>query len=267
MNILTRLSHLADLNKPEEIRTVLANANWKNSTKNTRTKIYDNYLKWLNIKWEMPIYKTQSEIPFIPTEEQINTLIAGATNKTATLLIFLKETAVRIGEALNVQWTDIDYERRTVYIRAEKGSNSRLIPLSPELIGKIKTLPNNKNTIFTTREHGLNNTLVELRKRVANKTGDKRLLKIHFHTFRHWKATMEYHKTKDIIHVKTLLGHKAITSTMIYINIESALWLQATDDWTSKVSHNIEEEQKLIEAGFQLVRSINETTAIYKKRK
>jgi hypothetical protein len=31
--------------------------------------------------------------------------------------------------------------------------------------------------------------------------------------------------------------------------------------------HNFKEESQLIEGGFQLVRSINETTAIYKKRK
>jgi hypothetical protein len=33
------------------------------------------------------------------------------------------------------------------------------------------------------------------------------------------------------------------------------------------VTHSIEEETKAIDAGFQLVRAINETTAIYKKRK
>jgi hypothetical protein len=52
-----------------------------------------------------------------------------------------------------------------------------------------------------------------------------------------------------------------------YINLESALFLTNTDEWTSKVSHNLEEETQLIETGFTLVRNINETTAIYKKRK
>jgi integrase len=36
---------------------------------------------------------------------------------------------------------------------------------------------------------------------------------IHFHTFRHWKAATEQHKTKDSWHVKIILGHKSITST------------------------------------------------------
>jgi hypothetical protein len=54
---------------------------------------------------------------------------------------------------------------------------------------------------------------------------------------------------------------------MIYINIEQALFLQETDEWTTIVTHNIKEETKAINAGFQLVRAVNETTAIYKKRK
>jgi len=38
-------------------------------------------------------------------------------------------------------------------------------------------------------------------------------MQIHFHTFRHWKATMEYHKTKAILHVMKVLGHKNINNT------------------------------------------------------
>jgi integrase len=49
-----------------------------------------------------------------------------------------------------------------------------------------------------------------MRKRIAKKLNNPRLMKIMLHTFRHWKATMEYPKTKDIIHVKEILGHKNI---------------------------------------------------------
>jgi hypothetical protein len=92
-------------------------------------------------------------------------------------------------------------------------------------------------------------------------------MKITHHTLRHYKGTMEYHLTKDIMHVKYVLGHKTIQCTLLYINIQQALFTECTDQWITKVSHNIDEEAQLIEANFTLVRSINETTAIYKKRK
>ena len=42
---------------------------------------------------------------------------------------------------------------------------------------------------------------------------------ITFKTFRHFKATMEYHRTKDIIHVMRLLGHKNIKNTLVYTQL------------------------------------------------
>jgi hypothetical protein len=77
---------------------------------------------------------------------------------------------------------------------------------------------------------------------------------------------MEYHATKDIMHVKSVLGHKSIASTMFYINLESALFLQTNDNFTCKVAHNEAEEAELIEAGFTFVNN-RDRLAFYKKRK
>lgn len=47
------------------------------------------------------------------------------------------------------------------------------------------------------------------RKRIALKLANDRLNKITFHTFRHWKATIEYAKTKSLLHVKKSSDTKA----------------------------------------------------------
>lgn len=78
---------------------------------------------------------------------------------------------------------------------------------------------------------------------------------------------MDYHKTKDIMHVRYILGHKNINCTLVYINLEETIFLQSTDEWYTIVTHSIDEECKAVEANFTLQRAINETTAIYKKRK
>ena len=62
------------------------------------------------------------------------------------------------------------------------------------------------------------------RRKIAETLQNPRLLQIKFHTFRHFKATMEYNKTKDILHVKQLLGHRNLNSTLTYtqlVNFES----------------------------------------------
>jgi len=47
----------------------------------------------------------------------------------------------------------------------------------------------------------------------SGKLNNPRILKIVLHALHHWKATMEYHKTKEIIHVMQILGHREIKFT------------------------------------------------------
>ena len=87
-------------------------------------------------------------------------------------------------------------------------------------------------------------------------------MQIHFHTLRHWKATMEYAKTKDILYVMQLLGHKNIKNTLKYtqlVNFE-------TDEYTCKAAETLEEASQLIEAGFEYVTDM-ENFKLFRKRK
>jgi len=104
------------------------------------------------------------------------------------------------------------------------------------------------------------------RKRLAQKLQNPRLLKIRFHTFRHWKATMEYHKTKDILHVKQLLGHKSVINTEIYIHIEQALYSQEDAEYITRVASSLKGARALLEAGFEYVTDMN-GYKIFRKRK
>jgi integrase len=104
------------------------------------------------------------------------------------------------------------------------------------------------------------------RKNAARRLGNPRLLKVSFRTLRHWKGTMEYHKTKDIIHVKRILGHKSIQNTMIYINLEAALFQADADEFTVRVARTMDEACSLIEAGFDYVTDM-EGGKIFRRRK
>ena len=45
---------------------------------------------------------------------------------------------MRIGEALQLKWKDIDFKRNLVNITPEKGSNPRTLPITDELIAKLR---------------------------------------------------------------------------------------------------------------------------------
>ena len=75
-------------------------------------------------------------------------------------------------------------------------------------------------------------------------------MQIHFHTLRHWKGTEEYRKTKDIIHVMQVLGHKRIQNTLKYIQLAK---LSESNDYVCKVATDKKEISALIESGFEYV--------------
>jgi len=88
-------------------------------------------------------------------------------------------------------------------------------------------------------------------------------LQITFHTFRHWKATMEYYKIKDILYVMRLLGHKNIKNTLIYTQLVD---FKNEDDYVCKVASTNDEIKSLIEAGFEYVCAHN-GAKFFRKRK
>ncbi len=71
------------------------------------------------------------------------------------------------------------------------------------------------------------------------------------------------HKTKDIIHVMKLLGHKNIANTLIYTQL---IEFEDDDKYCSAIAHNTEEAQKLIEIGFEYVCN-HENVMLFRKRK
>jgi len=64
---------------------------------------------------------------------------------------------------------------------------------------------------------------------------------------------MKYHKTKDILHVMKMLGHKQFGTTLLYIQLEEALFKNDSGEFTVRVSRKPTEIQALLEVGFEYV--------------
>ena len=246
----------ADLYNPESVKEVITWQKWSETRRRNVINAYSRFLKHEGIQWDKPRCKVSQKLPFIPTEQELDALIAGSGSKTSVLMQLLKETAMRAGEAMKLKWTDIDFERRIVTLNEpEKGSKPRMWKVSEKLIGMLKSLPRENEKVFgKSRYDTLKQTLQKTRKRLAVKLQNPRLAKITFHTFRHWKATMLYHKTKDPYYVKDFLGHKSIKNTEIYITVERAIFGDScNDEFTVKVASNPEEIKALLEVGFEYV--------------
>jgi integrase len=240
----------ADLFNPESVAETIARQDeWSEARKEAMVYAYDLFAKWLGIKWQRPVYKPPRKIPFIPLEREIDDLIACCNKHVAAFLQVAKETGARAGEIFALKWTDADFETRTLRITAEKGSELRIFKVSTRLVAMLNQIPKEGERIFShyKRPQNLRRSFDRYRKRAAHKLGNSRLLQVHFHTLRHWKGTMEYHKTKDILHVMRVLGHKQIKNTLLYTQLVK---FKENDEFVCKVARSPEEIQALIEAGF-----------------
>ena len=74
---------------------------------------------------------------------------------------------------------------------------------------------------------------------------------------------MKYDQTKDILLLKSLLGHKKLETTMFYVQLIAH---DNDEEYTVKTASNIKEATDLIEHGFQYVTEM-ENIKIFRKRK
>ncbi|MDH5690602.1 MAG: tyrosine-type recombinase/integrase [Candidatus Bathyarchaeota archaeon] len=255
----------ANLAVPESIKDIIAHQeSWSLNTKRLMVAAYNCFAKMNGITWNPPKYKPTGKLPFIPLESEIDALIASTGNKMGCLLQLLKETGMRIGEALALRWIDVDLERYVVLVNnPEKSGNPRALKISGKLVTMINKLPKTNEKLFGKMiPKTAGSSLIKLRKRISEKLQNTRIRRIHFHALRHWKATMEYHKTKDILRVMKMLGHRNIQTTLIYTQLVSF----EGDDFHSATAETVEEAKKLVEAGFEYV-CTHSDTMLFRKRK
>ena len=114
----------ADLSSPESVKEAISRQKWSGNRRKNVINAYTLFLKMQELHWDKPKYTIEQKIPFIPTEQELDALIAGAGKKHAAFLRLLKETAMRAGEAIRLEWADIDFEKRTITLnKPEKRSN------------------------------------------------------------------------------------------------------------------------------------------------
>jgi integrase len=169
--------------------------------------------------------------------------------------MFLYETGARKNEAERLEWTDLDYERNKATIKSSKNGTSRTIKISKQLMDLLFSLPKKEITVFPKLSAKARQMAFRYRmKNLARVHQNPRFLKIHLHTFRHCKALREYHKTRDILHVKMVLGHRDITMTMRYVELYKQIYSDDTPrQFITKIASTKEERISLSNDGWSIL--------------
>jgi integrase len=273
---LRTIARHVDILDPEAVKALLATRAWSENTKCKRVEDLQGFFGFKKISWAPPWYRRTEKLPFVPTETEVDQLIENVSRvsrhggKTAAFLQLLKETGLRPGEAWSLRWTDVNFEQAHLVLNdPEKGSNPRNPRISSKLIQMLNGLQRSSPLLFRNQQRDpiksledFRRTYIEQRKRAAETIGNSRINSITFKTLRHFKATIEYHRTKDILHVMRLLGHRSIKNTLVYTHLVPF----HDDEFVCKTAATVQDATALIEAGFEHVTDID-GLKLFRKRK
>jgi integrase len=266
-----RLKHLernCNLDKPEQVKGFIANKQCSNAYKETLTETYDYYCQANGISWNKPFYRRYDKLPKIPTTEHLTMLIANARPKMALFLSMSKDLGTRPIELTWIKIKDIDLKNGIVTLTSAKHCNGRTLKLKNRTLDMLKQYIqkhnlNQNDRLFPTSSDHIGDIYRRHRNALAKKLQIPTIAQIRLYDFRHYYASMLYHKTKDLLHVKIALGHKDLRQTLRYTQL-----LETTEDeeYHCKVAITVKEATQLIEKGFEYVAE-KEGIMIFRKRK
>jgi len=162
----------------------------------------------------------------IPSEEQILKLIMAADPETERpLLLTLLHTAARIDEILRLTWQDVNFSSKTLtrYTRKRKGGvyEPITIPMNRDLFEVMKkkweTREQDHWVFYNKKTDNRYMNRPKMMKSLCKKAGIDP--PFGFHTIRHFMASYLADNEKvSKKSIQSLLGHKSLTTTEIYLH-------------------------------------------------
>lgn len=165
------------------------------------------------------------------TIDEADRLIHSAGRSLRPLLIFLFYTGARIGEALWLDWRDVDLERGHVSFPETKNGDARGVPLHPRVVAALANIKQRDGCVFLrpngreyTRPQSVDDTSAGTRIGTAFATALRKakIDDFHVHDCRHTWATWHYALNRDLGALMRLGGWKSEKMVMRYAHVNVA---------------------------------------------
>lgn len=165
------------------------------------------------------------------TIEEADRLIEASSEHLRPLLIFLFYTGARAGEALWLDWRDVDLSRAHVAFPKTKNGEARGVPLHPRVVAELANLKHRKGEVFRRPdgepyERPKKNDDTSAGSRIATAfAGACRragVTDFHPHDCRHTWATWHYAANRDLGALQRLGGWKSVRMVMRYAHVNVA---------------------------------------------
>lgn len=167
--------------------------------------------------------RRSKKLPTVLGEAEIIRLLQVTRNlKHRAITAMLYSCGLRIGEVLSLEWTQIDLERKQVWVRSGKGRKDRQVVLADRILPLLQNYraTYNPQKYFAEGTAGKRYSPTSVRAFLKRNAKTAGILKpITAHTLRHSYATHLLEKGVDIRYIQVLLGHSRPETTMIYTHV------------------------------------------------
>ena len=221
-----------NLNKKLEIYISYLRRECLLSTINRKVSVIKNYLKFLQTEKivnhinldNFHSLKNIHKIPKAITKNQIDAtikaLITSKNKKSKTYAMLLQLmflSGLRISEAVNLKWMDLNLKELSLNIYG-KGAKERRVFITVDFIDILIKTKSDCPLIFNINGKKISPRSVNKFLDDSYKEG---IIKfpISTHVFRHSFATAMLENNADIRHIQKLLGHSSISTTEIYTKV------------------------------------------------
>jgi len=172
------------------------------------------------------IFLINNKIPVVLSKSDIQIFLQKCNSlKYKTIFSIIFSAGLRISEATNLKLSDLDFSRKTIYIRNSKNKKDRYTILADETIKLLKDYINIYRPIdFVFYSN-------DISKKISTDCIHKHFKAhirycefdstIHVHTLRHCFATHLLEEGTSIFYIMNLLGHSNIQTTMVYLHMQS----------------------------------------------
>jgi integrase/recombinase XerD len=168
--------------------------------------------------------KTGKALPRVHAPENVSRIINAPSNVKHRLILMLTYgCGLRLGEVCMLKPSDIDIERRVVWVRKGKGKKDRIVMLddtiAPYLVSWLQTGCGRKYLFegYTPGKHLSKRTIEKIYTNACNKQGINTQGGIH--SLRHDFATHLLEQGVDLRYIQELLGHSSSKTTEIYTHV------------------------------------------------
>ena len=177
---------------------------------------------------QLPMRKFDTYLPYVPTTEEVQLFINTLpTLKQKTMVALMYSAGLRVGEVCNLKYADIKRSAMRIHIAQAKNRSDRYAILSQKSLDMLTEywyaygkptdwlFPAKQDPSKPCKTGVFGYQVLQHRKKLGLNS------KLNCHSFRHAFGTHLYEAGTDLLTIKELLGHKSLTSTVIYVHLAS----------------------------------------------